>query len=288
MKLRERVEKDRRTRNREGRNYVERTESVGYLSARSLRTFSLWFSLTNPDLNRTLISSECHKNISKVNLLAYSLAFSFVRFSSGLAKIVAELATSRVAKAEKCMFGDWDLIFEIWDLIVRFEFFESSVWIEVTWWFNEEVWWIVLIVLLQFGRRDQRLYSLHGPVSKPPTYLISSLCDHRSDERIHETRIGRNISWHDVNSQDGSARKEEWIWAAALQYRISSLNNPDGTIAEDRKTEGRKAIPILFGHSQSKHLIDRLKLERWNALAHWPSLKLNRCCNAVKQNINSI
>ena len=38
-----------------------------------------------------------------MDVLPYSLAISSVRFSSGLAKAVAELAMSRVASAKKCM-----------------------------------------------------------------------------------------------------------------------------------------------------------------------------------------
>ena len=38
-----------------------------------------------------------------MNVLAYSLAFWFVRLSRGLAKAVAELATSRVARTKNCM-----------------------------------------------------------------------------------------------------------------------------------------------------------------------------------------
>ena len=38
-----------------------------------------------------------------INVLLYSLAFGFVRFSSGPDKAVAEPATSKVARVKNCM-----------------------------------------------------------------------------------------------------------------------------------------------------------------------------------------
>ena len=44
-------------------------------------------------------------------VLPYSLAFGFVRVSSGPAKAVTEPAMSKVAKVKNCMIACWDCDF---------------------------------------------------------------------------------------------------------------------------------------------------------------------------------
>ena len=64
-----------------------------------------WLLLTSLGLCQAFVSQKRHGSILRdfMYVLPYSLAFGFVRVSSGPAKAVAEPATSKVARVKKCM-----------------------------------------------------------------------------------------------------------------------------------------------------------------------------------------
>ena len=102
-------------------------------------------------------------------VLPYSLAFGFVRVSSGPAKAVAQPATSKVARVKNCMIAEFMSSEDG-------RYLESVVWVDLNLGFEGRGVYVCLDVLFNTGGEIKVFIVCLVPLERLLSARVSSLC----------------------------------------------------------------------------------------------------------------